>query len=63
MIRHLKDKGISVLITDHNAREIFAIADRSYLVRDGTLLKQGSTEELVSCDVVRDAYLGQDFTL
>ena len=63
MIRHLKDKGISVLITDHNAREIFAIADRSYLVRDGTLLKQGSTEELVSCDVVRDVYLGQDFTL
>ena len=63
MIQHLKSRGISVLITDHNAREIFSIADRTYLVRSGTLLKAGTSDELVACKQVREAYLGDDFKL
>lgn len=63
MICHLKSKGISILITDHNAREIFSIADRTYLVRDGQLLQSGTSAELVSSEQVREAYLGHDFVL
>ncbi len=63
MINHLKAKGISVLITDHNAREIFSIADRSYLVTGGGLLAQGTTDELVTNADVRDTYLGANFKL
>ncbi|NDD58197.1 MAG: LPS export ABC transporter ATP-binding protein [Chlamydiae bacterium] len=63
MIRHLKEKGISVLITDHNAREIFSIVDRSYLVREGKVLMSGSVEDLVSNQKVRESYLGEDFRM
>ncbi len=63
MIRHLKDKGISVLITDHNAREIFTISDRTYLVQNGQLLQSGTSSELIASEQVREAYLGHDFSL
>ncbi len=63
MIRLLTAKGISVLITDHNAREIFSIADRSYLMQGGSCIAHGNTKELVSSTTVRDAYLGDDFKL
>ena len=63
MIRHLKSKGISVLITDHNAREIFSIVDRSYLIRDGKVLMSGSTQELLGNQEARLSYFGQDFRL
>lgn len=63
MIKHLTAKGISVLITDHNAREIFSIADRSYLVQEGSILEHGPTKYLVDNLAVREAYLGLDFKL
>lgn len=63
MIRHLKDRGISVLITDHNAREIFSIVDRSYLVRDGKVLTSGSVSDLIHNKEVRQSYLGEDFRM
>lgn len=63
MIRLLKGKGISVLITDHNAREIFSIVDRSYLVREGKVLVSGSVHDLIHHKEVRRSYLGEDFTL
>ena len=63
MIRHLKAKGISVLITDHNAREIFSIVDRSYLVRDGKVLATGTVHELLSNPEARSSYFGEDFKL
>jgi lipopolysaccharide export system ATP-binding protein len=63
MIRHLKSKGISVLITDHNAREIFSIVDRSTLIRDGKVLMTGSVEELLSSKEARLSYFGEDFRL
>ncbi|MBM3207184.1 MAG: LPS export ABC transporter ATP-binding protein [Chlamydiae bacterium] len=63
MIHHLTQKGISVLITDHNAREIFSIVDRSYLVREGTVLISGSVQDLVENEEVRRTYLGEDFRM
>ncbi len=63
LIRLLKAKGISVLITDHNAREIFSIVDRSYLVRDGKVLMSGSVEELLRSKEARSSYFGEDFKL
>ena len=63
LIRHLKTKGISVLITDHNAREIFSIVDRSYLIRDGKVLMSGSVEELLQNQEARRSYFGEDFKL
>ncbi|SRR5581483_3413699 len=63
MIRHLKSKGISVLITDHNAREIFTIVDRSYLVRDGKVLMSGTVHELLENPEARASYFGENFKL
>jgi len=63
MIRHLKKRGISILITDHNAREIFSIVDRSYLIRDGKVLLSGSVEELLSNQEARLSYFGAEFKL
>lgn len=63
LTRILADKGISVLITDHNAREIFSIVDRSYIVREGKVLMSGTVEELVTSKEARKHYLGEDFTL
>ena len=63
MIRHLKQKGISVLITDHNAREIFSIVDRSYLMRDGKVMLSGTTDELLSSKEARTHYFGENFKL
>lgn len=63
MIRHLKSKGIAVLITDHNAREIFSIVDRSYLVQDGKVLLSGTPEEFLKSQEARKAYLGEEFKL
>lgn len=63
MIRHLKNKEISVLITDHNAREIFSIVDRSYLVREGKVLMSGSVDALLGDKEARLSYFGEDFRL
>ncbi|MBS0650424.1 MAG: LPS export ABC transporter ATP-binding protein [Verrucomicrobia bacterium] len=63
MIRHLKDKEISILITDHNAREIFSIVDRSYLIRDGKVLMSGTVDELLENKEARSSYFGDDFRL
>lgn len=63
LIRHLKAKGISILITDHNAREIFSIVDRSYLVFEGKNLLSGTTQELMKSPDARRHYLGEEFRL
>lgn len=62
MIRLLKQKGISVLITDHNAQEIFSIVDRSYLIMDGKVMASGKKEDLIQNPQVRARYLGPDFS-
>jgi lipopolysaccharide export system ATP-binding protein len=63
LIRHLRAKGISILITDHNAREIFSIVDRSYLIRDGKVLLSGTVHELLESKEARASYFGDDFKL
>ena len=63
MIRHLAKKNISILITDHNAREIFSIVDKSYLMRDGRVSLSGTVDELLSSEEARLTYLGADFRM
>ncbi len=63
MIRLLKQKGISILITDHNAREIFSIVDRNYLIQDGTVTVSGTVDTLLNDPATRTSYLGEDFKL
>jgi lipopolysaccharide export system ATP-binding protein len=63
MIQLLSNKNISILITDHNAREIFSVVHRGYIVMDGKVLISGSVEELVNHNEVRRAYLGNEFKL
>jgi len=63
LIRHLAAKNISILVTDHNAREIFSVVHRSYIVCDGRVALSGSVEELVNNEEARRTYLGMDFKL
>lgn len=63
MVSHLKDRGIGVLITDHNVRETLSIVDRAYIVYDGTILASGAKEEIVANEQVRKVYLGEDFRI
>ncbi|MCS7164549.1 MAG: LPS export ABC transporter ATP-binding protein [Thermodesulfovibrio sp.] len=62
-IKNLKDRGIGVIITDHNVRETLSITDRAFIIHNGTLLAEGSPESLVNNSVVREAYLGEEFRL
>ena len=63
IISTLKDKNIGILITDHNVHETLSITDRSYLLYEGKILKSGTSEELVSDELVRKLYLGNNFEL
>lgn len=63
LIRHLKNRGITILITDHNAREIFSIVDRSYLLQEGKVLLSGTVEEFLKSQEARSVYLGEEFKL
>ena len=59
----LKDKGIGVLITDHNVRETLSITDRSYLLYNGKILKSGTTKELIEDEETKKLYLGEKFKM
>jgi len=63
VISHLKDKGIGVLITDHNVRETLSITDRAYLIYSGQILIDGNAERLLSDRKARELYLGWDFKM
>jgi lipopolysaccharide export system ATP-binding protein len=63
MIGILKQKGISILITDHNARELIMIVDRGYLIADGKVLRAGTTDELLADAQARARYFGEDFSV
>ena len=63
LIMLLKSKGISVLITDHNAREIFTIVDRSYLMGEGKVITSGTVNELLRHKEARKSYFGEDFKI
>jgi lipopolysaccharide export system ATP-binding protein len=63
IVARLKNKNIGILITDHNVQETLAITDRTYLMFEGSILKQGKPEELAADEMVRKVYLGQNFEL
>jgi lipopolysaccharide export system ATP-binding protein len=63
LITHLKERGIGVLITDHNVRECLGIVDRALILNDGKVLTQGTPEDIVADDNVRRVYLGEGFKL
>jgi lipopolysaccharide export system ATP-binding protein len=63
LVAHLKDRGIGVLITDHNVRETLEIVDRAYILHDGIVLMQGAPSEIVAHEGVRRVYLGERFSL
>jgi lipopolysaccharide export system ATP-binding protein len=63
LIKQLKQKGISVLLTDHNVRETLQVTDRAYIINEGQVLAHGSRQELLDNPLVREKYLGQNFQI
>ena len=63
LVKHLKDRGIGVLITDHNVRETLEIIDRAYILHDGKVLMEGNPQDIVANEDVRRVYLGEKFSL
>ena len=63
IVASLRDRGLGILITDHNVRETLQITDRAYLLYDGRILKSGDAEELIADPEARRLYLGEDFRL
>lgn len=63
IIRHLKARGIGVLITDHNVRETLGIVDRAYILSNGKILLEGSADEVANSPVARKHYLGDSFNM
>jgi lipopolysaccharide export system ATP-binding protein len=62
-LAHLKHKGIGLIITDHNVRETLSITDRAYIISDGRILAHGVPTELISNELVKKSYLGEEFRL
>ncbi|MCG3134630.1 MAG: Lipopolysaccharide export system ATP-binding protein LptB [Planctomycetes bacterium] len=63
IVVRLRERGIGILITDHNVRETLAITDRAYIICDGKILRQGTSRDLVHDPVVRKMYLGEKFRM
>nr|WP_171287412.1 LPS export ABC transporter ATP-binding protein [Acinetobacter sp. SWBY1] len=61
IIRTLKDRDIGVLITDHNVRDTLAICERAYIVSEGSVIAEGTPQEILENETVREVYLGEDF--
>jgi lipopolysaccharide export system ATP-binding protein len=63
IISHLKERGLGVLISDHNVRETLWVCDRAYLLNEGVILEEGTPEHLVQSELAKRIYLGESFTL
>jgi lipopolysaccharide export system ATP-binding protein len=63
LVIHLRDRGIGVLITDHNVRETLEVVDRAYIIHDGNVLMEGKPAEILAHEDVRRVYLGERFSL
>ena len=63
IVKHLTDRGIGVLITDHNVRETLGICDRAYIVNDGRIISEGRPDQILEDERVREVYLGHEFKL
>ena len=63
LVRHLTNRGIGVLITDHNVRETLGLTDRAYIIYSGEVLMEGRAEDIVNNPDVRRLYLGEEFRM
>lgn len=63
MLQYLKEKGLGILLTDHNVRDTLSITDRAYIINNGSILDEGIPEKLVANPRVKEAYLGEEFRL
>ncbi len=63
MVGQLRERKIGVVITDHNVRETLSICDRAYIIKDGEILRHGTPQEIAEDPIVREIYLGENFTL
>lgn len=63
LIRHLKERGLGILMTDHNPRATLSIVDRTYIMYDGQVIFEGTNQEAAASDVVKKSYLGEGFSL
>ncbi len=63
IVRQLSDRGIGVLITDHNVRETLSICERAYIVNEGQIIAEGEPQSILENDQVKDVYLGQNFRM
>ena len=63
IVSHLSERGIGVLITDHNVRDTLEITDRSYIMNLGEIVVSGSHQELVNSELAREIYLGDNFSM
>ena len=63
IIRSLKNKGLGIVITDHNVRETLEITDRAYLIHQGNVLLDGNSEKIINDPIAKKFYLGENFTL
>lgn len=63
IIRQLKDRGLGIMISDHNVRETLSVCDRAYIISDGKIIEHGSPERIVQSEIARCMYLGEDFCM
>ncbi|MFZ7126947.1 MAG: LPS export ABC transporter ATP-binding protein [Desulfobacterales bacterium] len=63
IIRHLRERGIGVLISDHNVRETLEVCDRGYILNQGKVIEAGTPQEIISSDTARKTYLGEEFRM
>jgi lipopolysaccharide export system ATP-binding protein len=63
IIMHLKDRGIGILITEHNVQETLGICSRAYILNEGRVIAEGTTDAIVKNEEVRKVYLGNNFKL
>jgi len=63
MIKYLKERGLGIILTDHNVRDTLSITDRAYIISNGSILEEGKPADLVENEKVREIYLGEEFAL
>jgi lipopolysaccharide export system ATP-binding protein len=63
IIRHLKERGLGIIISDHNVRETLSVCDTAYIISEGRILESGPPEKIVRSDIARCVYLGENFNL
>jgi len=63
IIKHLKDRGLGIIITDHNVRETLNVCDKAYIINQGKIIESGAPEKIVTSNLARSVYLGENFNL